>query len=185
MTPKEYKESIAKLFADYIEKGMIIPASVETCYDPVEKRISSVIRYFGHSVIKEASIILLVNFSSQILAVSNRRFGGYSLPGGKREEGENTRETAMRELKEETGLHVSHCDLSYVASGHNVIEGEAMTVFVYFARFVYGKLQNPEPGTEFAWMTFRELLDCSPFKSYYERHFPDGIEHLRPTVFSP
>lgn len=53
---------------------------------------------------KRSVSISVYNDEGQILAVTNRRFGGFTLPGGKVEEGEDTEVAAMRELYEETGL---------------------------------------------------------------------------------
>lgn len=135
-------------------------------------------------MMRAAVVLVTKRFQSrepQILAVTNRAFGGLGLPGGKVDDGEPPRRAAMRELHEETRLIVVHSDLTFLLKAPNVIAGEVCEVHMFFARAVWGEPTDVERGTAHAWVTMSELLDVSPFRDFYSQHLPDGVHHLVPT----
>ena len=119
----------------------------------------------------------------QILAVTNRAFGGMSLPGGKVDEGESPRQAAVREVYEEVRVHLRHSDLTQLAKGPSARVDSICEVTIFFARAAWGQPRNVERGTVHQWVTLAELLDVSPFAAFYEQHLPDGVSHLVPTIF--
>lgn len=121
----------------------------------------------------------------EILVTTNRRYGQYALPGGKLDEGDPTpRFTAIRELREETGLVVLDSDLSFLLQAVNTVNGSDRDIHVFFARAAWGQPKNLEEGTEFAWFTYEKLLESSVFAPFYKKHLPDGIDHLMPTLMT-
>ncbi|MEU9048520.1 MULTISPECIES: NUDIX domain-containing protein [unclassified Kitasatospora] len=83
--------------------------------------------------------------------------GLWDLPVGKSEPGEPITETAIRELKEETGLVVTPEDLrlAHVIHGARGVEAPNGFLTVVFAAHRWsGKLANGEPGkhSEVAWV---------------------------------
>lgn len=56
---------------------------------------------------KKSVSVSVYKKNGQMLAVTNRRWGGFTLPGGKVEPNETPEEAAFRELEEETGLTAS------------------------------------------------------------------------------
>lgn len=134
----------------------------------------------------KASVALVVHRmlgEPTILAVTNRAHGGYSLPGGKCGEGEGERSCLVRELREEVGMAVAEKDLVHIVTAPNEHEGVTCEVAVFWVGESWGEPSNVEPGTDYDWMRWGQLLAASPFRAFYERHFPDGIRHLAATHF--
>ncbi len=137
---------------------------------------------------KQAGLVLITSqapgYAREILATTNRRYDTIALPGGKVEATDaNPRVAAIRELEEETGLILDPAQAVFLGSSINTHLGEDREVHLFFARDVSGELRNREEGTEIRWLSFQELMLVSIFRSYYLRHLPDGVDHLRFTKF--
>lgn len=129
---------------------------------------------------KKESGIVIVKHGALVLAATNRRYGGLSLPGGKYEDRDRAViHTAARELAEETGYGVRPYDLVPVAKGKSATSDRIVTV--YWARVVSGILGSVEENTMPLFTTWNDLLNRSPFASYYKEHFPCGVRHLADT----
>ncbi len=85
----------------------------------------------------------------------NKKEGYYDIPGGKIEEGENPKQTAIREMKEETGINIQN--LKY--KGIMTIEyPDRMFIFDTFISKEYeGEPQEFEENTS-EWIDIDELL---------------------------
>lgn len=156
---------------------------------------------------KRAGVVIILRRTLEVqplvLAVTNRAFGGISLPGGKTKYGEDSRRAAIREVHEETGVILLSHDVSRIVeavnvvkvrcpagacigsgcvscAGTNVVDEECM-VSVFHARYMFGEPRDIEDGTRHSWVPWFALLDGSPFHAFYARHFPDGILHMRAT----
>ncbi len=103
-------------------------------------------KYVGTApLILPGSVVIIVNEKDEIL-LQHRTDGGWGLPGGLMELGESFEETAIREVKEETGLDVEGLTQLHVYSGQdhyiknaNGDELYAVTA-VYTAHSVSGEL---------------------------------------------
>ncbi|MER2170083.1 NUDIX hydrolase [Psychrobacillus psychrodurans] len=74
-------------------------------------------KYVGHQpLILPGSNVLILNAEGQVL-LQEREPGIYGLPGGLMELGESFEDTAIREVLEETGLHIGALQLCNVYSG--------------------------------------------------------------------
>ena len=105
----------------------------------------------------------------------NKKEGYHDIPGGKIEEGENPEQTAIREMKEETGLKVGN--LKY--KGNMIIEypNRIFDFDVFITNESEGKPQEYEENTS-EWIGIRELLQKEKILSniiILDRFFIKGL----------
>ena len=118
------------------------------------------------------------DLESLILVVWNKRYGGWSLPGGKVEEGEEIEHAMRRELLEETALHVIESKLVWdaprgeLALGFSNPSGHSPETHVHVFRVLsFGKYAESERGCPVTLFTREELLRWSPFAPFYSDMF--------------
>jgi 8-oxo-dGTP diphosphatase len=114
---------------------------------------------------------LIINDKNEILVVWNKRYGGWTLPGGKIEPGEAPEVAMLRELREETGLvDPNHLVLINRASFEAKPEFQDRTVDLRLYRvYVDGTPREAEEGCPVRWMRLRDLFSQSvPFGTDYE-----------------
>lgn len=114
---------------------------------------------------------LVTDDAGRILLQRRRDSGRWSLPGGVMEVGERLNETAVREVREETGLDVEITGLLgiYTDPGHVIAysDGEVRQEFVvaYRARPVGGDLRISDESTEVCWIAPANLDDVDMHES--------------------
>ena len=99
--------------------------------------------------------------TNKFLVVTNKRYGGFTTPGGKIDKDEEPRLAAARELMEETGLEVRN--LQYVGDfefvwdleGH---ESKLLVVYQFLSDLDGQKPREVEKGTRPFWVEREELL---------------------------
>ena len=105
----------------------------------------------------------------------NKKEGYYEIPGGKIEEGETSEQTAIREMKEETGLKIKN--LKY--KGKMIIEypNRIFDFDVFICNECEGKPQDFEENTS-EWIEINELLKKEKILSnimILDRFFINGL----------
>lgn len=143
---------------------------------------------------KQAAIVLIiretnipsfpVGYQREILAVTNRRFGTLALPGGKVDPGETPLQAAVRELQEEVSVVVNPRDLVLIGHSVNIVaDVPDRDVYIYHATIIWGRPTEVERGTALHWRPYDSFARESFFAGFYNKHLPDGIQHLPTTKF--
>ena len=87
-----------------------------------------------------ASIVFVVNKKDEVLILKRSKSGSFpgawALPGGKAEPGESPKETAIREVREETKIELNSDSILFL---HKMINGEKE--FYFFC----SKVGDPKP----------------------------------------
>jgi 8-oxo-dGTP diphosphatase len=103
---------------------------------------------------------------------------GISFPGGHIEPGESFYDSAIREVKEETGLTVSNLKLCGIINWYNNVNGDRYLVYCYKTdSFAGDLLDSTEEGKVF-WADIDKIkeMDLAPnFKDYLDLFLSDGI----------
>lgn len=117
-----------------------------------------------------SSVAVLVKKREKFLTVTNRRWGGFSIPGGKLELGETDQEAARRELFEETGCKATSLN-HLITLDHRSIPKDGDTRQWRCAVFIadIGDQQpiQKEEGTLPSWRSAEELV------SHKDSLYPD------------
>lgn len=116
---------------------------------------------------------MLQNDEGKYLVVWNKRYGGFSFPGGRVEYGETPEEAAFRELLEETCVEAIGV-MTQVFEGEHGVKVETTRgsmVHVFECKWFKHKPSEREPGCPITWWTREEFLKWSPFREFYARVF--------------
>lgn len=102
----------------------------------------------------------------QVLLVKHGK-GHWSFPKGHPEEGETPKETAARELLEETGLQVKEYFPIDSLSEHYMFRWEGILInktVIYFVAYVFGEVVLQERElSEYAWCSLEEAEELASF----------------------
>jgi ADP-ribose pyrophosphatase YjhB (NUDIX family) len=132
-----------------------------------------------NSVVPSANVVV-VNDDGAILLIRRTDNGNLALPGGGMDLGESITHTAVREVKEETGLDVEITGLVgiYTNPGHLIeytSDGEVRQEFsvVFTAKPTGGTLTTSDEASEVVWSDPTEVAEMRMHPSMRQR-----IEHF-------
>ncbi len=165
----------------------LVDSDARDCRRSIEKAVERLAGTLRRAVVAEtaqttrrAAVSLVEASDGRVLCVWNRRYDGWSLPGGLVEEGETPEQAQARELEEETGLVTKSADPVFTGEhGIKAKEGAARpgrASFVHVFRVLSVKEGVPrmtEKGCPVTWLTREEFLERSPFREFYERVFTE------------
>lgn len=133
---------------------------------------------------KEAGVMLIIK-DGLILGISRRHNKNiFGLPGGKKDETDpSTKETAIRETREETSIVVKDCELVYerveLGDGPNGVDFYSRC---YYAKDWEGIPQNSEEGLV-KWLTAEEMTSTMAAFGDYNRKTLDVFKQMFPKVY--
>jgi len=137
---------------------------------------------------KQAGVMLILN-QGMILAVERKtKDGKYGLPGGKfnpdpPDNDKDTKDTAIRETLEETGVSVKEC--SFIYERVELGDGPAGVDFYsrcYYATSWSGIPRNVE-GLAVKWLTAEEVCNTKAAFGSYNRKTLDIFKTMFPNVY--
>ena len=109
---------------------------------------------------------------------------GISFPGGHVEDGESFLDSAVREVKEETGLTVSKLQSCGVIHWNHKNTRDRYIVFLYKTRSYEGQLiSSMEEGTNF-WIDIEDLKRL-PSSNGFDRYLPMFLEDRYHEAYGP
>lgn len=115
-----------------------------------------------------AAVSLIEEPNGAILCVWNKNYNGWTMPGGKVEEGETLEQAQARELMEEVGL--ATMGATHVFEGMSEKSGRIVHVYRVNA---FGVPEAKEEGSPMCWLFREELVRISPFGNFYKKLFEE------------
>lgn len=130
------------------------------------------------------------NIEEVLVIERTGEWSGITFPGGHVEKAESMTQSAIREIKEETGLSIKKIRLKSIIDWYNVANSERFFVFCYICDDFEGELKSNEREGKVFFTALKDLEKmklCSGFKeqlpvflddySEYFGTYGDGLDH--------
>ena len=121
--------------------------------------------------VRHAAVSMIERSDGKLLCVWNRRYNGWSLPGGMVEEGETVFAAQSRELAEETGLTTLKAALVFQGEHGIKTDASRASVVHVFRVEADGLAREMEDGCPVTWLSRQEFVMQSPFGTFYAKVF--------------
>jgi 8-oxo-dGTP pyrophosphatase MutT (NUDIX family) len=133
------------------------------------------------NILKAGGII--INPNGELLLYKNAD-RGYSFPKGHVDPGEQVEETAIREIREETGLEVKIIrplpDMSYLNPHLN----KNVLIKMFLMEPISGELTPEEDGDELVWTTYVDALSyLDPNKKHNYKNLPQYLGRIKNEIY--
>jgi tRNA nucleotidyltransferase (CCA-adding enzyme) len=102
---------------------------------------------------------VVLNDKNEFLLIRHRFGGHWDFPKGHKEKGETDRETALREVFEETGLTLEIGEEQIFQSAYSPKEGVDKVVEFFVGRGVGDVVVQEKEITDFGYFTYEEALE--------------------------
>lgn len=133
---------------------------------------------------------IVTNDEGKYLLVKNPR-KGWEFPGGLVEQGESVAQGTIREVREESGVHIEITGFSGIYSstdtrpGYNGVKTIPTSVNIVFkGRYLSGELKTSDESIEVGWFTKDEALELLSNRERVLMRFKNALED-RVFVVSP
>lgn len=108
----------------------------------------------------KAAVVILLNDRQEVLVLkrsphSNSFPNRWNFPGGGVEPGEDIREAAVREMKEEANLEINEKDLKYF----DVLYFPSLTIHFFITDKFKNTIQINHESSEYQWASIKELRE--------------------------
>jgi 8-oxo-dGTP diphosphatase len=114
---------------------------------------------------------MIANFRGKFVLIERQKTPrGLALPGGHIDPGENSREAAIREFKEETGLTLSDVQFVTRRKGKKRDPRYTMSQTSVYAGAAKGVVRNEEGLTKVVLLSKSELLSLPPERFAFDHH---------------
>lgn len=126
--------------------------------------------------LKRAAVAYVAREDGRMLCVWNKRYAGWTMPGGLVEEGETPAQAVIRELQEETGLgdrRTAWKQIYEAPTEPHFNDGRGTYCHVFEVITATGEAREQEVGCPVTWLTREEFLAWSPFYKFYEKMFKE------------
>lgn len=132
--------------------------------------------------IRPAAAVALFDSNGNILLLRRKDNDKWTMPGGTLDFGESLTDCAIREVREETGLHIRITGLIGTYTDPQILiaysDGEVRQEFtlVYAAEIESGELKTDDESKEAAWMPLSSAVEL-PLAQSQRRRLKDVIEY--------
>jgi len=127
------------------------------------------------SKLEITNMVMVTDPTNGKVLTINRRISwcGYAFPGGHTEENESIRDSAIREIREETGLEIRNPILCGYIYWYNNETGDKYFTYMYKTSEFSGEINGGTDEGEIQWMTVDEFLSSklAPNMENYMKFF--------------